>query len=210
MQSCGNLLDEPSRCSWNCPVAAALHDPPFLCASRMTFHIDPCCSPASAAEGLLLSPIVFRTRSDAHDFLWWYNLAPVSCTREVRPEYLCQRREQRSWVLLLTSSSSSSNPCQRLDAVPELFGPRGHKGRAPQNVISMCTSTKTWWSGLCLTLRIAPPFFAPKGIRKMTVCSVTFFVVDWCSVGAHSSHTGGFQTIFYAACLVRRQNTLLR
>ena len=71
--------------------------------------------------------------------------------RKVRPEHLCQRREQRSWVLWRTRSSSSSNLCQRLDVIPELFGSQGHKDHPSQNVISMCTSTKTWWSGPCLT-----------------------------------------------------------
>ena len=79
--------------------------------------------------------------------------------KKVGPEHLRQRREQRLWVSWPTSSSSSSNLCQRLDVVPELLSSRGHKDRPLQNVISMCMSTKTWWSGPCLTLRLAPPFF---------------------------------------------------
>ena len=131
--------------------AHCMIDPPFLCASRNSFHIDPCCSPASAAEGLLLGPLrsVFfaaALMTIGGDTTWLRYLA-----RKVRPEHLCQRREQRSWVLWRTRSSSSSNLCQRLDVIPELFGSQGHKDHPSQNVISMCTSTKTWWSGPCLT-----------------------------------------------------------
>ena len=46
-----------------------LHEPLLLCVSRISFHIDPGCGPASAAEGLLLT---------LH-FWWRYNLSPASC-----------------------------------------------------------------------------------------------------------------------------------
>ena len=54
------------------------------------------------------------------------------------------------------------------------------------------------WSVLCF-----------KEIRKIDCLFTHFFAVDWCSVGANSGYTGGFQMVRYAACLVRRQNTLL-
>ena len=53
------------------------------------------------------------------------------------------------------------------------------------------------------------PCCATRDQKNWLLCSLTFVVVDWCSVGANSGYTRGYQTILHAACLVRRLNTLL-
>ena len=84
--------------------------------------------------------------------------------------------------LLLSASSCCGSWLERgrlalrdvpLECCCEVFGPRGRKAHPPQIVISMCTFSKTWWRGLCLTWRLAPPSFAPtRSVSTQPCCKL--------------------------------------